>query len=51
VLLRLLLLGVPVRAARLDETVEPELARLLRRAGLLVDDGDLLHGAARIVPH
>jgi methylase of polypeptide subunit release factors len=51
VLVRLLLLGVPVRSARVDETVEPELARLLRRAGLLVDDGDLLHGAARIVPH
>jgi SAM-dependent methyltransferase len=51
VLVRLLLLGVPVEAARVAETVGPELARLLHRAGLLVEDGDLLHGAARIVPH
>ena len=51
VLLRLFLLGVPVAHARLDELVGAQLQAHLAGAGLLVHDGDVLHGAARLVPH
>ena len=50
-LLRLFLLGVPVRRGRLAELVGPELRELLDGAGLLVEDGEDVHGASRIVPH
>jgi SAM-dependent methyltransferase len=51
VLLRLFLLGVPVERSRLDRLVGAELRHGLGAAGLLVDDGELVHGAARVVPH
>ena len=51
VLLRLFLLGVPVRRERFEELVRLELRSRLADAGLLVAHGDLFHGAARIVPH
>ncbi len=51
VLLRLLLLGVPVARARLDELVGAQLQAHLAGAGLLVHDADVVHGAARLVPH
>ena len=51
VLLRLFLLGVPVERTRLDRFVGAELRRGLAAARLLVDDGELVHGAARVVPH
>ena len=51
VLLRLLLLGVPVTRARVEEHVGDELREHLESAGLLVPDGDAVHGAARLVPH
>jgi Methyltransferase small domain len=51
VLLRLFLLGVPVAQARAAELVGAPLRELLGGAGLLVEDGDVVHGAARIVPH
>jgi hypothetical protein len=51
VLLRLLLLGVPVPHPRFDELVGAELQTRLRGAGLLVRDGEVVHGAARLVPH
>jgi hypothetical protein len=51
VLLRLFLLGVPVLRARFDTLVGEELRSLLAGAGLLVTDDDVVHGAARIVPH
>jgi SAM-dependent methyltransferase len=51
VLLRLFLLGVPVERTRLDELVDEGLRAALARTALLVEDGDLVHGAARIVPH
>jgi SAM-dependent methyltransferase len=51
VLLRLLLLGVPVTRARVDQHVPEGLVHALADAGLLVRDGDLVHGAARLVPH
>jgi SAM-dependent methyltransferase len=51
VLLRLFLLGVPVNRPRVDELVSAELRERLAGAGLLVVDGDLVHGAARLVPH
>ena len=51
VLLRLFLLGVPVTRARLDELVGTQLRPRLARAGLLVQDAELVHGAARLVPH
>ncbi len=51
VLLRLFLLGVPVTRARVDELICDELRRLLEGAGLLVQDAELVHGAARLVPH
>ena len=50
-LLRLLLLGVPVARARFDELVGAELQAHLGGAGLLADDGEAVHGAARVVPH
>jgi methylase of polypeptide subunit release factors len=51
VLLRLFLLGIPVLRRRLENLVGAELRARLEPAGLLVDDGDSVHGAARIVPH
>ena len=51
VLLRLFLLGVPVERARLDELVGAELRAHLARTGLLVEEADVVHGAARLVPH
>jgi methylase of polypeptide subunit release factors len=51
VLLRPFLLGVPVAAESLGRLVGANLYRALDRARLLVPDGDLVHGAARIVPH
>jgi SAM-dependent methyltransferase len=51
VLLRLFLLGVPVPRARFDDLVGAELRASLASAGLLVSDGEAVHGAARIVPH
>ena len=51
VLLRLFLLGVPVARARLDELVGAQLQAHLAGAGLLVRDADVVHGAARLVPH
>lgn len=51
VLLRLFLLGVPVTRARLDELVGTQLRARLAGAGLLVWDADVVHGAARLVPH
>ncbi|MGZ6723686.1 MAG: methyltransferase [Solirubrobacteraceae bacterium] len=51
VLLRLFLLGVPVSRMRLEAIVEPRLLERLDGAGLLVEDGRAVHGAARIVPH
>ncbi|HET9674901.1 MAG TPA: methyltransferase [Gaiellaceae bacterium] len=51
VLLRLFLLGVPVARARLDELVGPQLRERLAGAALLVADSELVHGAARLVPH
>jgi methylase of polypeptide subunit release factors len=50
-LLRLFLLGVPVARARFDELVGAELQAHLGGAGLLADDGEAVHGAARVVPH
>ena len=50
-LLRLFLLGVPVARDRLGRLVGADLERALDRSGLLFPDGDLVHGAARIVPH
>ncbi len=51
VLVRLFLLGVPVPRARLEALLDAPLRERLRTAGLLVDDGEAVHGAARIVPH
>jgi hypothetical protein len=51
VLLRLFLLGVPVSCVRFDELVGTQLQARLAEAGLLVHDGEVVHGAARIVPH
>jgi SAM-dependent methyltransferase len=50
-LLRLFLLGVPVDRLPLDRLVGEDLRARLAGAGLLVEDGALVHGAARIVPH
>jgi SAM-dependent methyltransferase len=50
-LLRLFVFGVPVAGTRFDELVGSRLADQLARAGLLVQDRDLVHGAARIIPH
>ena len=51
VLLRLFLLGVPVPRARVDELVDDELLRGLTGAGLLIRNTEVVHGAARLVPH
>jgi methylase of polypeptide subunit release factors len=51
VLLRLFLLGVPVMRLRLDELVPAQLQARLVGAGLLLDDAEVVHGAARLVPH
>ena len=51
VLLRLFVLGVPVARARLDELVGADLRERLAGAGLLVQDAEVVHGAARLVPH
>jgi hypothetical protein len=51
VLLRLFLLGVPVARVRVEALLDPPLRQLLGAAGLLVEDGEAVHGAARIVPH
>ena len=51
VLLRLFLLGVPVTHARFDELVGAPLRARLAGAGLLVLDAELVHAAARLVPH
>jgi hypothetical protein len=51
VLLRLFLLGVPVTRARLDELVSTQLQTRLTGAGLLLPDAEVVHGAARLVPH
>ena len=51
VLLRLFLLGVPVTRARLDELVSAQLKARLAGAGLLLPDAEVVHGAARLVPH
>jgi methylase of polypeptide subunit release factors len=51
VLVRLFLLGVPVTRARLDELVDTQLRARLAEAGLLMVDGEAVHGAARLVPH
>jgi methyltransferase family protein len=50
-LLRLFLLGVPVRRASLEMHVDIELRARLTAARLLVEDGEAVHGAARLVPH
>ena len=50
-LLRLFLLGVPVTHLHLDELVGAQLRACLARAGLLVHDAEVVHGAARLVPH
>ena len=50
-LLRLFLLGVPVARVRFDALVGAELRARSRGAGLLLEDGELVHGAARLVPH
>jgi methylase of polypeptide subunit release factors len=51
VLLRLFLLGVPVARERVEELVDDKLRARLAGAGLLIDDGEALHGASRLVPH
>lgn len=51
VLLRLLLLGVPVARTRVEERVGVELRAGLGSARFLVHDGEVVHGAARLVPH
>ena len=51
VLLRLFVLGVPVARARLDDLVGADLRERLAVAGLLVEDAEVIHGAARLVPH
>jgi len=51
VLLRLLLLGVPVDRARVEGHLGGTLRECLENACFLVHDGDVVHGAARLVPH
>ena len=51
VLLRLLLLGVPVHRARVERQLGGELRGRLEKAHFLAHDGDVVHGAARLVPH
>ena len=50
-LLRLFLLGVPVARARVREVLPVQLQARLTGAGLLVEDAEVVHGAARLVPH
>jgi SAM-dependent methyltransferase len=50
-LLRLFLLGVPVGRERARELVGARLRAGLAGAQLLVEDGDVVHGSARLVPH
>jgi hypothetical protein len=42
---------VPVARPRFEALVGAELRALLEAAGLVVVDGELVHGAARLVPH
>ena len=42
---------MPVTPARLDELVGNELRAHLHRAGLLVEDSEVVHATARLVPH
>ena len=51
VLLRLFLLGVPVARARVADLLSPQLQERVMGAGLLVEDAELVYGAARLVPH
>ena len=51
VLLRLFLLGVPVDLKRVGDLLSMQLRERLAGVGLLVVDGDEVHGAARLVPH
>ena len=51
VLLRLFLLGVPVPRARVHELLHKQLEARLAGAGLLVEAGKVVYGAARLVPH
>ena len=51
VLLRLLLLGVPVDRGRVEGHLGGTLREVLESTRLLVHDGDVVHGAARLVPH
>jgi methylase of polypeptide subunit release factors len=51
VLLRLFLLGVPVAREHIDELLGAQLLTRLTEAALLLEDGDAIHGAARLVPH
>jgi methylase of polypeptide subunit release factors len=50
-LLRLFLLGVPVTRTRFEALVGGALRARLAGTGLLVEEGDVVHGAARLVPH
>jgi methylase of polypeptide subunit release factors len=50
-LLRLFLLGVPVTRTRFEALVGGPLRARLAGAGLLVEERDVVHGAARLVPH
>src|SRR4029079_13797177 len=51
VLLRLLLVGVPLDRARVEGHLGGTLRECLENACFLVHDGDVVHGAARLVPH
>ena len=51
VLLRLLLLGVPVDRGRVEGHLGGTLREVLESTRFLVHDGDVVHGAARLVPH
>jgi methylase of polypeptide subunit release factors len=51
VLIRLFLLGVPVSRGRFEELVGAQLRARLAAAGLLLEEGDEVYGAARLVPH
>jgi SAM-dependent methyltransferase len=50
-LLRVFLLGVPAARSRFEELVGAPLRERLEGARLLVDAGEVVHGAARLVPH
>jgi Methyltransferase small domain len=51
VLLRLFLLGVPVARARVAGVLSTHLQARLTGADLLVEEAEVFHGAARLVPH